>query len=104
MLQKELTHKSDGVAAGVDPVVLIANELRVGKPVRVHQRAQCRADLRLLLRVDETGGVRRVTVLRLILDANGPDGEALALVSLQCLEQIVRIWLIRREQSRSYFE
>ena len=65
--ERERTHKSDGVAAGVDPIVLIANELRVGKPVRVHQRAEGLADGSLLRSTEETCWVRRIVVFGLVL-------------------------------------
>ena len=67
MFTRKRTHKSDGVAAGVDPVVLIANELRVGKPVRVHERAEGLANGSLLRSTEETCWVRRVVVLGLVL-------------------------------------
>ena len=67
MFARKRTHKSDGVAAGVDPVVLIANELRVWKPVRIHQRTEGLANSSLLRSTEEACWVRRVVVLGLVL-------------------------------------
>ncbi len=51
--------------------MLVANELDVREAVAVHERAERRADLCFLARRDLARGIRRVRVLRFVLERRG---------------------------------
>lgn len=61
------THHVDGVTASISPIVLITDDIDTAVAIVVKQSAQSKPNLALLRGADQTSGVRRVAVLRLIL-------------------------------------
>ena len=61
------THQLDRVSTGIDPIVVVTDDLHAREPVLVHEGAKCLGDCRLLRRAHDTSWVRRIAVLGLIL-------------------------------------
>ncbi len=85
-------HELNGIGASITPVVLKPNELNRGKPIIVHQSPQRRPNLCFYRDRHGTGWVGRVAVLRLVLDRDGVEGNAVVLEPLEGFEEVVRIW------------
>ena len=105
-------HQLDGIPSRIAPVVVVSDDLRAREAVAVHEAAEGEADRPLLRRGDLARWVRRVGVLRLVLrtrnlsnianmqlgdisrthlDADSVYRDALALKSLERLEEVVGV-------------
>lgn len=81
-----VTHECHRIGTRVDPVMFIPNDLHSAEPVVVHQRTKSSANPALLIRSHRGTRVSWVTVLWLVLYADGKDGEPLGLESLQAFK------------------
>ena len=66
----------------------LTNKLHAPEPIVIHQRPQRIPNLRLLRRRKHRRRIRRVAILRLVLDGDRVEVDALALEALEALQEI----------------
>ena len=68
------------------------NKLNTAKSIVIHQRPQRIPHLRLLRRRKHRRWIRRIAILRLVLDGNRVQVDALALEALEALQEVRSVW------------
>lgn len=84
-LRSCLLKNLDWVLTALVPVMVIRDDPRAPKTVAVHQRSQCPSNVCLLSSGEYAGGICRVAMSGLVLDANCVGSDSLVPESLQRL-------------------
>lgn len=70
------------------------DNLGVREAIVVHKRSQSSSDGGFLRRRDQAGWIRRVAILRLVLNANSERSDAFCLEALKAFEEIVGVYAV----------